>query len=161
VINLHSHLEGRVRPATAAELSGHDGWERALELDGPADLTVCLAKVASTYPLFGTPEALFRIAQEAVEDAAADSGLVVEVCPSSNWFTGAIADIRDHPAPRFAEAGVRLVAGDDNPRQTLSLLSNELRILSDELGVDTAAIDAMSLESAFLTQGQREQLTAS
>jgi adenosine deaminase len=68
VINLHSHLEGRVRPSTAAELSGHDGWEAALELGAPADLTVYLEKVASTYPLFGAPDALFRIAQETVED---------------------------------------------------------------------------------------------
>ncbi|CAN5241798.1 adenosine deaminase [soil metagenome] len=305
MINLHSHLEGRVRPSTAADLSGHGGWEQALELDGPADLTVYLAKVASTYPLFGTPEALFRIAQEAVEDAAADgehylelrfgpathvrdgfglddvisavcagaaegsrrsgmpsgvvvailrnsaselnedvaraaarsdavgfdlagdellwpeleryvdafaiaraaglgltchaaeagpasaalaaqrlfgvtrighgahlvedtevlravadSGLVVEVCPSSNCFTGAIARVADHPAPAFAAAGVRLVAGDDNPRQTLSLLSNEVRLLRDELGIDTAALESVSLEAAFLTNGQRAALSA-
>ncbi len=78
LIDLHSHLEGRVRPATAAELAAEaglpepdGGWERAIRLEGPADLTVYLAKVASTYPFFRSPDAARRIAREAVEDAAA------------------------------------------------------------------------------------------
>jgi len=308
VINLHSHLEGRVRPSTAAELSGRGGWEEALQLDGPADLTVYLRKVASTYPLFGSFDALHRIAKEAVEDAAADGehylelrfgpsthvregfglddviaavcdgmaegsrvsgmpsgavvailrsdptelneavaraatrsaavgfdlagdellypeleryvdafaiarasglgltchaaeagpasaaldaadlfgvtrighgahivddpdvlarvadrGLVVEVCPSSNWFTGAIASVTDHPAPRFRDAGVPLVLGDDNPRQTGSLLSNERRILADDLGFDAAALaalDEVSIAASFMSDAGRVALRA-
>ena len=47
LINLHSHLEGRVRPpngertrrAGAGAPDPGDGWERAIQLDGPADLT--------------------------------------------------------------------------------------------------------------------------
>ena len=70
IANLHSHLEGRVRPATAAELAVELGlpgadWERALELDAPADLTVYLAKVAASYPFFAEPAALARITREA------------------------------------------------------------------------------------------------
>jgi len=79
LIDLHSHLEGRVRPATAAELARRagvpepaGGWERAIRLDGPADLTVYLEKVASTYPLFADLDGVARICAEAVEDAAAD-----------------------------------------------------------------------------------------
>src|SRR5580704_15730038 len=78
-LNLHSHLEGRLRPATAAELASEagvpaptGGWEKALQLDGPADLTVYLTKVAATYPFFRSPQHIARIACEAVEDAAAD-----------------------------------------------------------------------------------------
>ena len=78
LVDLHSHLEGRVRPSTAAELAAaggvpqpEGGWERAIQLDGPADLTVYLAKVASTYPFFRSLEATRRIAREAVQDAAA------------------------------------------------------------------------------------------
>ena len=79
LINLHSHLEGRVRPATAAALAQRagvpepaGGWEQAIQLDGPADLTVYLEKVASTYPLFTDLDAVARICAEAVEDAAAE-----------------------------------------------------------------------------------------
>src|SRR5216684_7265169 len=78
-LNLHSHLEGRLRPSTAAALAAeagvpapHGGWERALQLDGPANLTAYLTKVAATYPFFRSPLHIARIACEAVEDAAAD-----------------------------------------------------------------------------------------
>ena len=78
-LNLHSHLEGRLRPSTAAALAAEagvappeGGWERALQLDGPANLTVYLSKVAATYPFFRSPAHVARIACEAVEDAAAD-----------------------------------------------------------------------------------------
>ena len=78
LINLHTHLEGRVRPATAASLAADAGllpgidWEEALQLEAPSDLTTYLEKVSSSYPFFATRENLTRIAREAVEDAAAD-----------------------------------------------------------------------------------------
>ncbi|MBX3099367.1 MAG: adenosine deaminase [Salinibacterium sp.] len=318
LIDLHSHLEGRVRPDTAAELAAglgvpapDGGWERAIQLDGPADLTVYLAKVAVTYPLFRSLEAARRIAREAVEDAstagldylelrlgpathasdesgidaviaaiaegmreasaatgmpsgavvaalrhhdvetnlavaraaarfagegvvgfdlagdellypelephrgafaiaraaglgitchaaeaapgpaareaaeilgatrighgahivddpetlrwAADSGIVVEICPTSNWYTGAIPSIAQHPAPRFRDAGVRLVLGDDNPLQTGSGMREERETLVSTLGFgpdDLAALDRASVDAAFLEPSTRRALAA-
>ncbi|MEZ5190286.1 MAG: adenosine deaminase [Schumannella sp.] len=318
LIDLHSHLEGRVRPSTAAELARdlgvpepEGGWERAIRLDGPADLTVYLRKVASTYPLFRSLAALERIAREAVLDAAAagldylelrfgpathtdtgrgleqviaavaegmragsaetgvpsgavvaalrhhapevnlavaraaaaaagagvvgfdlagdellfpelephadafavaraaglgitchaaeaapasaardavellgatrighgahvaddpevlrwcaENGVVIEVCPTSNWFTGAVADIAQHPAPIFRDAGVRVVLGDDNPMQTGSDLAAEREVLVERLGwsaADLVALDAASMDSAFLEPAQRAALLA-
>ena len=78
-LDLHTHLEGWVRPTTAAELARDagipapdGGWDRALRMEGPADLTVFLAHVAAAYPVLGSAEGLRRVAREAVEDAAAD-----------------------------------------------------------------------------------------
>jgi adenosine deaminase len=78
-LNLHTHLEGWVRPATAAEIARETGvpapvggWDRALQMDAPGDLTVYLAHVAAAYPVLGSAEALRRVAREAVEDAASD-----------------------------------------------------------------------------------------
>ena len=316
LINLHSHLEGRVRPDTAAEIGARRGlpepaagWERAIQLDGPADLTVYLERVAATYPFFDRAESLFRIAAEAVEDAAADgqdylelrfgpvtherdgfdaddviaavcaglaegtrrtdvpaglviaalrhcdaetnermaraaaraagsgvvgfdlagdelrfpalepfaesfaiaraaglgltchaaeaapasaalqaiallrvsrighgahlaedadamaqvadAGVTVEVCPTSNWYTGAIASVGEHPAARFREAGIPLALGDDNPLQTRSSLPQERTVLRDVLGFDAAALerlDRSSVEAAFVDDGTRAAL---
>jgi len=78
-LNLHTHLEGWVRPETAADLAASmgvpapdGGWEHALRMTEPADLTVFLAHVAAAYPVLGSAEAMRRVAREAVEDAAAD-----------------------------------------------------------------------------------------
>src|SRR5690606_23514029 len=71
--------------APAAGLAApRGGWEQAIRLDGPADLTVYLQKVASSYPFFADPDAARRIAREAVEDAAASG--------------------RDYLGPRFGPA---------------------------------------------------------
>ena len=318
LINLHTHLEGRVRPSTAAELAARtgtpepaDGWEAAIRLAGPADLTVYLEKVAASYPFFDRADSLARITREAVEDAAADGqdylelrfgptthvrdgftlddvltaacagliegsratglpaglmvaalrrrsteennavahaaakhagngvvgfdlagdelrspeidghaeafgiaraaglgltchaaeaapvfrareavellgvsrighgahvaddpeamawfaghGIVIEICPTSNWYTGAIARIADHPAPIFRDAGIPLVLGDDNPRQTGSQLRHEREILSSELGftaVQLAAMDRAAIDAAFLDDSVRRTLLA-
>jgi len=312
-LNLHSHLEGRLRPSTAAALAAeagvpppHGGWEQALQLDGPSNLTVYLSKVAATYPFFRSPAHIARIACEAVEDAAADGtdylelrfgpathvhlgfdmdsvmaaicdgvregmnrakiqagvviaalrhhdmetnidvaraasrfvgkgvvgfdlagdeslfndlaqyekpfaiaraaglgltchaaeaapgsaareavelfgvsrighgahlaedneslqwvrdhGVVVECCPTSNWYTGAIAHRSEHPAKYFREQNLKIVLGDDNPIQTKSLLSNERRVLAEELGFteqDLKTLDQTGVQAAFLEDSTR------
>jgi adenosine deaminase len=85
-LNLHTHLEGWVRPATAAELAREvgvpapaGGWDRALRMDAPGDLTVYLAHVAAAYPVLGSAVGLRRVASEAVEDAAADGCDFLEI----------------------------------------------------------------------------------
>ena len=317
-LNLHSHLEGRLRPSTAAELALEAGvapppagWEQALQLDGPANLTVYLAKVAATYPFFRSPRHIARITCEAVEDAAADGadylelrfgpathvhmgfdmnsvmaavcdglaegarrsgihagvviaalrhhdeetnmqvaraatrfagrgvvgfdlagdesrfndlrlyerpfavaraaglgltchaaeaapgqaareaverfgvsrighgahlaedadalrwvrdhGVVVECCPTSNWYTGAIASRAEHPARYFREQNLQIVLGDDNPVQTKSLLSKERRVLVDELGFsehDLDELDRVSVQAAFVEEGIRQEFVS-
>lgn len=85
-LNLHSHLEGSVRPATAAELGRSlgvppppDGWDAALQMLEGGTLTTFLAHVAHAYPLFRTPEAVYRLAWEAVEDAMLDGQAFLEL----------------------------------------------------------------------------------
>jgi adenosine deaminase len=317
-LDLHSHLEGRVRPQTAAELARRlgapepaQGWAAALRLQEPGDLTAYLACVAASYPLLKDPEAVRRIAFEAVVDAAADGqvhlelrfgpathvgdrrgldaviraaadgaregtaatgvpagivvaalrhhdaetneqvaraaaraagtgvtgfdlagdesrwpalepfagafriaaaaglgltahaaeaagpaaveqavailgvrrighgahlaedpaalrraadeGVVIEICPTSNVYTGAIADISAHPVHVFREAGVAVVLGDDNPVQTGSPLSAERAVLTDRLGFteeDLRRLDADALGAAFLTDTERRHVAA-
>lgn len=48
-------------------------------MDAAADLTVFLAHVAAVYPVLGSPDALRRVAREAVEDAAADGCDYLEI----------------------------------------------------------------------------------
>ena len=91
----------------------------------------------------------------------ADHGVVIEVCPTSNWFTGAIDSIAAHPAPRFRDAGVPVVLGDDNPMQTGSDLAAEQAVLTDVLGWtpdQLHALDRASVEAAFLDDSTRRLL---
>jgi adenosine deaminase len=85
-LNLHTHLEGWVRPTTAADLARSmgvptpaGGWDAALRMTAPADLTAFLAHVSAAYPILAAPDALRRVAREAVEDAAADGCDFLEI----------------------------------------------------------------------------------
>jgi adenosine deaminase len=85
-VNLHSHLEGSVRPSTAAELAADlgvpspaGGWVAGLEMRDPGSLTTFLVHVARAYPLFRTPEAVYRLVWEAVEDAMLDGQAFLEL----------------------------------------------------------------------------------
>jgi adenosine deaminase len=85
-LNLHTHLEGTVRPGTAAELAASlgvptpsAGWERAMRMRQAGTLTTFLGHVAAAYPLFATPESVGRIVAEAVEDAALDGVAYLEL----------------------------------------------------------------------------------
>jgi adenosine deaminase len=88
-----------------------------------------------------------------------DHGVVVECCPTSNWYTGAIARRAEHPARYFREQNLQIVLGDDNPIQTGSLLSNERRVLTDELGFndrDLDELDSVSVQAAFVEESTRQ-----
>lgn len=86
LVNLHTHLEGTVRPSTAIELAATvncptpvGGWENAFLIKNPSNLTVFLSHVAMAYPLLANAENLRRVAYEAVQDAALDGQSYIEL----------------------------------------------------------------------------------
>ena len=86
---------------------------------------------------------------------------MLEICPTSNFYTGAIPAVSSHPAAMFRYSGVALVLGDDNPQQTGSLLSAEWRLLRDQLGftaADLAAVESTSLSVVFAEESVRRSL---
>lgn len=103
-----------------------------------------------------------RLADDAgaVREAAAQ-GVVVEVCPTSNWFTGGVASLSTHPARELWRSGVRLVLGDDNPTQTGSDLASERERVQEHFGwgrEDLLALDETSIEAAFIDEASRAAL---
>jgi adenosine deaminase len=85
-LNLHSHLEGSVRPSTAVELAAElglpsppGGWDAALRMAEAGTLTTFLEHVAHAYALFATPDAVRRLVVDAIEDAAADGARYLEL----------------------------------------------------------------------------------
>lgn len=81
--------------------------------------------------------------------AASDPGLLahlageqipLEVCPTSNLCTGAVASLADHPLPGLLAAGVPVTVGSDDPGMFGSTLSAEYQLCHDVFGLDRAAL---------------------
>ena len=66
----------------------------------------------------------------------AETGIPLEVCPSSNVATRAVASLAEHPLPTFVEAGVTVTINSDDPPMFSTSLNQEYEIAAGLLGLD-------------------------
>ena len=70
----------------------------------------------------------------------AEQGIALEVCPTSNLATRAVAHLEDHPLSAFVEAGVTVVIGSDDPPMFATSLNREYEVAADLLDLDEAGV---------------------
>ena len=95
-----------------------------------------------------------------------DRGIPLELSPSSNLQTGAIAEwgstVEAHPFDLFFQLGFAVTVNTDNRLQSATTLSRELTLLADAFGYGVADLEAFQLNAAiaaFLPLDEREELT--
>jgi aminodeoxyfutalosine deaminase len=81
-----------------------------------------------------------------VEHLAAE-GIPLEVCPSSNIATRAVAALGEHPIVAFRDAGVTITVNSDDPPMFGTTLNREYEIAADLLGLDEAGVAELARES--------------
>ena len=70
--------------------------------------------------------------------------------------TGAVASLKEHPLPRFLEAGIKVALCTDNPTVSSTSLSREYELAMETFGFsedDMRAIASMSCRGTFLGAG--------
>lgn len=77
--------------------------------------------------------------------------VVLEVCPSSNVATGAVASLAEHPLPDLLADGVPVVLCSDDPPMFGTSLLEEYRRARDVLGLDRGQL--LELAAAGLREG--------
>ena len=70
----------------------------------------------------------------------AEHRIPLEVCPSSNIATRAVASLEEHPLKAFVDAGVVVTINSDDPPMFNTTLNNEYEIAADLLGLDEHGI---------------------
>jgi len=81
--------------------------------------------------------------------------VLLEICPTSNVHTGAVAAIARHPVRRLYDRGVPISIGDDDPVTSRTSVSNELTLLKDLFGFteeELAEIQRTTLDASFLRE---------
>jgi aminodeoxyfutalosine deaminase len=64
----------------------------------------------------------------------------LEVCPSSNIATRAVATLDEHPLRAFREAGVLVTINSDDPPMFGTTLNREYEIAADLLDLDESGV---------------------
>jgi aminodeoxyfutalosine deaminase len=70
----------------------------------------------------------------------AETGIPLEVCPSSNIATRAVATLEEHPIRAFRDAGVTVTVNSDDPPMFGTTLNREYEIAAQLLDLDQAGL---------------------
>jgi len=70
----------------------------------------------------------------------AETGIALEVCPSSNVATRAVSTLAEHPLRTFVEAGVTVTINSDDPPMFGTTLCREYEIAASLLDLDEAGV---------------------
>lgn len=93
----------------------------------------------------------------------AASGVVLEICPTSNVDSGVVPTLSDHPLPRLLRAGVRVTLNTDDPGLSALTLSEEFERAQATMKLPFEALRQMTVtaaEAAFLPAEARHALAA-
>lgn len=86
----------------------------------------------------------------------------LEVCPTSNIATRAVADLEEHPVRAMAEAGLLVTVNTDDPPMFGTDLNTEYAVAARLLGLDETGLAALAknaVEASFLDPAGKRSLT--
>ncbi len=124
----------------AARAAGLHSVPHAGETTGPETVWDAVRLLGAERIGHGTSSA----SDPALLDHLAAEGIVLEVCPSSNIATRAVATLAEHPLAIFIEAGVPVTINSDDPPMFGTTLSNEYAIAADLLSLSADGVADLS-----------------
>jgi aminodeoxyfutalosine deaminase len=74
-------------------------------------------------------------------------GIVLEVCPTSNLCTRAVADIAHHPLPQLLDAGARVTVNTDDPGMFDTDLNREYLLVHRVFGLGVDELTGLAREA--------------
>jgi aminodeoxyfutalosine deaminase len=93
----------------------------------------------------------------------AEHRIALEVCPTSNIATRAVATLEEHPIRQFVDAGVLVTINSDDPPMFGTDLNNEYAVAARLLGLDERGVAALAknaVEASFLDAEGKARIAA-
>jgi adenosine deaminase len=91
----------------------------------------------------------------------ADNGVVLDMCPLSNYRLRVVETLRDHPVRRLSDAGVRVTVSTDDPLFLNSRLTTELALLEEVFNFtfgDILQLTKNAIEGAFIPPAEKQRI---
>ncbi|MCW2760221.1 MAG: add2 2 [Marmoricola sp.] len=120
----------------AARAAGLHSLPHAGETTGPETVWDALRVLGAERIGHGTSAAQ----DPALLEHLATTGIPLEVCPSSNIATRAVATLAEHPLRAFVDASVVVTINSDDPPMFGTTLNREYEIAADLLDLDEAGV---------------------
>ncbi len=142
---------GRVRAA------GLGAVIHAGEVAGPASVRSALThatRIGHGVRAIEDPALVFELAQ---------SGMVLELCPTSNVLLGVVPSLEQHPIGALIDAGVQVTVNTDDPGYFGTTLTGELQTVGELLGwtrADVAASQIRAFEASSMAAERRAPIVA-
>jgi adenosine deaminase len=92
---------------------------------------------------------------------AREHGTPFEVCLTSNYQTGAVQSLPQHPAPQMIAAKLNVTLNTDDPSISQITLGNEYRVAVEDLKIPKEVLKERILagaQAAFLPDGDKKKL---
>lgn len=143
----------------AARAAGLPSVPHAGETTGPETIWTSLRDLGAVRIGHGTSAA----SDPTLLAHLAEHRIPLEVCPSSNVATRAVASLEEHPLPTFVEAGVLVTINSDDPSMFGTTLNGEYAIAADLLGLDAAGVADLSraaVGASFASDDVKSRLLA-
>ncbi len=143
-----------------AESSGLHRVAHAGEAAGPESIWAALDALGAERIGHGT----LAVMDEDLLRHLRETGIPLEVCPTSNVCTGVVPGIERHPVRRLFDAGVRITLSSDDPTFFGTNIISEYELLRDYFGFsdeELARVARNGFEVAFVNEERRATLLRS
>jgi len=100
------------------------------------------------------------ISDSSVIEYVKQKGIVLEVCPSSNYLVGVVKSRRDHPIRKLKDLGVKIAVSTDDPGIFNLSLPEELAMLQSEHNFSVAELqqcNKIGYEASFIPEHEKSR----
>lgn len=101
---------------------------------------------------------------ENVTALAKESGTTFEVCVTSNFQSGVVSDLKQHPLPRMIEKGLNTTINTDDPSVSRITLAREYQYACEDLDISIDSVKQCILNAAqasFLPDVEKTEFVSS
>lgn len=127
------------------------------EADGPQSIWNAIYKLGATR--IGHGVSAFQ--DQKLMEYMANNEIAVESCPTSNYQTATVGDLRKHPMITFLKNDMLVTLNTDDPAVSNIDLAHEYQVANETLGIskdELAQIQLNGVKAAFLSNQEKQIL---